>query len=124
MKPAQGIVSTHAQTIRPATPQRTAESLRVAPDADDRAGDRVRRRHRDAERGREEQRHRAAGLGAEAADRLQLGDLHAHRLHDAPAAGERAETHRRLAGEHDPERNVGIRVKSGRATRGRPGSAR
>src|SRR5437016_9172290 len=28
---AAGIVSTHAQTIRPATPQRTADSLVVAP---------------------------------------------------------------------------------------------
>ena len=67
----------------------------------------MRRRHRDAERGREEQCHRATRLGAEAADRLQLGDLLAHRLDDSPATEQRAQCHRRLACEHDPERNVG-----------------
>jgi uncharacterized membrane protein YfcA len=43
-------------------------------DADDGAGDRVRGGHRDAEGRREEQRHRAARLGAETADGLELGD--------------------------------------------------
>ena len=66
------MVSTQAQTICPATPQRTAESRRVAPTptiapvivcvvAD-----------RDAEVRRDEERDRAGGLGGEAADRLQL----------------------------------------------------
>ena len=31
MNALQGMVSTHAHTMRPATPQRTAENLRVAP---------------------------------------------------------------------------------------------
>ena len=58
----------------PATPQRTAETLAHRADADDRAGDRVRRRHRDAEPGREEERHRAAGLARRTRHGLELGD--------------------------------------------------
>ena len=49
---AAGIVSTHAQTMRPATPQRTADSAASAPDADDRAGDRVRRARPECRRSR------------------------------------------------------------------------
>ena len=45
-----GIVKIQAQTMLPATPQRTADGAPHRADADDRAGDRVRRRHRDAER--------------------------------------------------------------------------
>ena len=41
----------------------------------------------DAERGRGVDRERRAGLGREAADRLQLRDLRAHRVDDPPAAG-------------------------------------
>ena len=37
------------------------------------------------------------GLGAKAADRLELGDPHAHGLHDPPAAEQRAERDRGLA---------------------------
>ena len=49
MTAAAGIVSTHAQTIRPAIPQRTADSRCVAPTPTIDAGDRVRRAHRNAE---------------------------------------------------------------------------
>ncbi len=49
MNAEHGIVRIQAQTIRPATPQRIAESLVDRADADDRAGDRVRGRDRDAE---------------------------------------------------------------------------
>ena len=34
---------------------------------------------------------RGGGLGGESVDRLQLGDLRAHRIDDAPAAGHGAE---------------------------------
>ena len=47
---AAGIVKIQAQTMLPATPQRTADGAPHRADADDRAGDRVRGRHRDAER--------------------------------------------------------------------------
>ena len=43
------MVKIQAQTMRPATPQRTAESRRVDADADDGAGDGVRGGDRDAE---------------------------------------------------------------------------
>ena len=100
-----GIVSTHAQTMPPATPQRTADTLRAAPTPTIAPGDGVRGRYRDAEAGREEQRRRAARLGAEAAHRLQLGDALSHRLHDAPAAEQRAEPDRDVARDHDPAGN-------------------
>ena len=54
---------------------------------------------------RGEERDRAGGLGGEAADGLQLGDLRAHRVDDAPAARQRAEGDRGVRGEHDPDRN-------------------
>ena len=73
---------------RPSAPR---DTLARRADADDGAGDGVRGRDRNAERGGEEQRDRAAGLGAEAAHRLQLGDALAHGLHDAPAAEHRAQ---------------------------------
>jgi hypothetical protein len=84
----------HAQTMRPATPQRTADRRRIEPTPmiapvmvcvvltgmpEVRRG---------------EERDGAGGLGGEAADRLQLGDLRAHRVDDAPAARERAERDR------------------------------
>ena len=40
---------------------------------------------------------RAAGLGAEALHRRQLGDPRAHGAHDPPAAHQGAQPHRRLA---------------------------
>lgn len=73
-------------------------------DADDGAGDGVRRRDRHAERGRREQGDGAAGLGAEAAHRFELGDLLAHGLDDAPAAEQRAERDRRVARDDHPQR--------------------
>src|SRR5216110_2579965 len=45
-----------------------------ATQSDDRSGDRVRRRHRNAQAGRQEQGDRARELGAEPADRADLGD--------------------------------------------------
>src|SRR3954471_23028535 len=44
-------------------------------------------------------------LGAKAAHRGKVGDLRSHRANDAPAAEKRSQRHRRLAGEHDPERH-------------------
>ena len=52
--------------------------------------------------GGEEQRHRAAGLGAEAAHRLELGDALAHRLDDAPAAEQRAQADGEIAAPDHP----------------------
>ena len=46
---ADWIVKSQAQTMLPATPQRTPRGVVDRADADDRAGDRVRGRHRDAE---------------------------------------------------------------------------
>ena len=47
-----------------------------------------------------------AGLGAEAADRAQLGDLLPHRLDDPPAAEQRAEADRDVARDDDPHRHA------------------
>ena len=118
MKAVQGIVSTHAQTIRPATPQRTAESLRVAPTpmiapvmvwvVDTGIPSAVARNSVIA----------PPGLGAEPADGLQLGDLLPHRLDDPPAAEQRAQRDRGVAGEDDPERDVGtLEIRSERSVR-------
>src|SRR5262245_37621579 len=89
MKNAAGIVNTHAHTIWPATPHRTADSRRVAPTptiapviacgAD-----------RDADLRRDQNRKGRARFRREAADRLQFCDLRAHRVNDAPAAGDDA----------------------------------
>ena len=64
------MVKIQAHTMLPATPQRTALARCTAADADDGAGDGVRGRDRDAQRRGQEQGQRAAGFGAEAADRL------------------------------------------------------
>ena len=48
----------------------------------------------------------AAGLGAEAADRLELGDPLSHGLDDAPAAEQRAERDGHVAGDDHPVRHV------------------
>ena len=74
MIPAAGIVRTHAQTMRPATPHRTADKRFVAPTPTIEpvivcvvlTGNAELRRHQD--------RDRAAGLRAEPADRPQLRD--------------------------------------------------
>ena len=74
----------------------------------------MRRRHRDAEAGGEEQRDGPARLGAEAADRFELGDALAHGLDDAPAAHERPQAHGGVAGEHHPERDIGFGAQGAR----------
>ena len=66
----------------------------------------MRGRNRNAEIGRAEQRDCPAGLGAESLHRGQARDLRAHRVHDAPAAEQRAQAHRGLTGDHHPERHV------------------
>ena len=103
MSAAAGIVRIHAQTIRPAMPQRTAERRVVAPTPTmapvivwvvltGMPG------HRGAD-----EHERPGGLRAEAADRAQPGDPHAHRLDDPPAAGQRPQPDRRVRRQDDPQ---------------------
>ena len=91
---AIGIVSTQAQTIRPATPHFTAESRWVEPTPTiapvivcvvltGMPG-----------QGRADDRDAPGSLRAEPADRLELGDAEAHRLDDPPAAGHRPQRDR------------------------------
>jgi hypothetical protein len=96
------MVKIQAQTMLPATPQRTAEALRVAPTPTmapvmvcvvDTGMPSA---------GGQEQRERAAGLGTEAAHRLELGDALAHGLDDAPAAEQRAQADGDVAGPDHP----------------------
>src|SRR5207245_9973661 len=75
-------------------------------DPHDRARDGVRGADRNAGEGGADQRDRAGGLGAEAAEGAELGDAHAHGLDDPPAPGHRAEAERRVRREHDPERHI------------------
>ena len=92
------MVMIQAMTMLPAMPQRTAETRRAAPTPmiapvivcvvetgmpSQVAANSVMR---------------AAGLGAEALHRIEPRDLRAHRVDDAPAAEQRAQRHRRLAG--------------------------
>ena len=117
MNAEHGMVRTHAHTMRPATPQRTAEAFVTEPTptiapvmvcvVETGMPRSVARKSVIG----------AAGLGAEAADRLQLGDAHPHRPHDAPAARQRAEAHRGVAREHDPERDVERRRRAARSRR-------
>src|SRR4051812_19099526 len=60
------------------------------PHADDRACDGVRRAHRDTRRRCTEQCDRPSSLSAEAAHRLQLGDLRSHGVHYLPPTEVRA----------------------------------
>src|SRR4051812_49134015 len=62
------------------------------------------RGHRYAKARRDEKRDRAGQLGAEAADRADLGDALAHGLDDAPAAEQRPEADCDVAGDHYPYR--------------------
>src|ERR1043165_614124 len=71
-------------------------------DADDGAGDGVSGRDVDARERDVGEGECRARLGAEAADRLELGDARAHRLDDAPAARKRAQAYRRVGAEDDP----------------------
>ena len=94
------MVRIHAQTTRPATPQRTALKRLQRADADDGPGDGVRGAHRDAAEDGHDQRGGRPGLGAEAVHRPQVDDPLPHRLDDAPAAEQRAQSHGRVAGQH------------------------
>ena len=69
-----------------ATFQRTAETRRAAPTPTIAPVMVCVVETGNAEPGRHEQRDGAAGLGAEALHRRQLGDPQAHGAHDAPAA--------------------------------------
>ena len=80
------MVRTQAQTMRPATPQRTAERRWIGADADDRAGDGVSGADGDAGQSGAEQRDGSSAFGAEAADGFEFGDFLAHGVNDAPAA--------------------------------------
>src|SRR5579883_814667 len=104
---ADGRRSRSGQHPRPYDSSRDAPAdgrhLAHAPHAHDRPGDGVGGRDWDAQGSREEQRDGPARFDAEPTDRLELGDLHAHRLDDAPPARERSEPHRPLAGQHHPE---------------------
>src|SRR5687767_8706192 len=60
-------------------------------DPDDCAGDRMRGRNRDTQAGGEKQHDSAAGFGAAAANRPQLGDLLSHGLDDPPAPESRTQ---------------------------------
>ena len=101
---APGIVRTQAHITRPATPQRTADRRWVVPTptiapeivwvVDTGTPPKVASPSEIA----------AARLGGHASDRLELRDLRAHRVHDPPAAEQRAEPDRRVRGQHDPQR--------------------
>jgi len=87
------MVRIQAQTMRVATPQRTAERRWVLPTptmADGYA------RERGAEEG-----DGSGGLGAESADGLELGDLGAHGVNDAPATEVGAERDGGVSGKDD-----------------------
>ena len=102
--PASGIVISHASTMSPATPHRTAESPRDAPGAHDRPRDRVGRRHREAVvRGAPEDRG-AGRLRRKPLRRVDLRDALSERLDDAPAACVRACRHRERGGCDHPGR--------------------
>ncbi|KAF5291824.1 hypothetical protein FQR65_LT20401 [Abscondita terminalis] len=70
--------------------------------ADDGAGNGVGGGHRHAQEGGQEQRQRATAFGAEPADGLELGDLLAHGLDDAPAAEHGAQADGQVAADDGP----------------------
>ena len=88
-----GIVSTQAHTICRATPHRTAETRLTEPTPMI-APVMVCVVLTDAESGGDVDGEGSSGFGGEPAERLQLRDLASHRLDDAPAARERAQTDR------------------------------
>src|SRR6516165_2100777 len=71
----------------------------------------VRGRDRNTEICRQEERHRASGLGTEALHGMQSGNPRAHGMHDAPAANQRPKAHRGLANQDDPEWYVKSRTE-------------
>ncbi len=105
MKADAGMVRIQAQTMRPATPQRTADSRRIAPTPTIAPVIVCVVLIPTPSMRRNEEAVAAPRLRGKTADRLQLGDLRAHRVDDAPAAGQRAEANRDVRGEHDPERD-------------------
>ena len=101
-----GTVSTHAQTTRARHTPAYRRETPAGTDTDDGPGDGVRRAHRDAGHGRADEGDGASRLGTEAADRLQLGDPHPHRLDDAPAAEGRPQCDGGMAHEDHPDGHV------------------
>ena len=69
--------------------------------ADDGSGDGMRGANGDPSEGGAEERDGASGFGAKSADGLELGDLRAHGVDDAPAAEVGAECNGRVGGEDD-----------------------
>ena len=66
----------------------------------------MRRRDRNAEPCRDEQGDRAARFRAESLHGAEPRDPRSHRMNNSPAAEERPQSHRRLTGEHHPQRHV------------------
>ncbi len=85
MTAEQGMVTIHAKTMRMAMPHLMPDSLRVAP-TPMMAPVMVWVVETGMPEVGQEQRGGPGRLGAEPADGLKLGDLHPHRLDDAPAA--------------------------------------
>src|ERR1700674_1860644 len=109
MNAAQGMVRIQATTMFSATPQRTAESLLTAPTpiiapvmvcvVETGTPSSVARK-----------RVIAPPVSAQNPPHgTQFGDLHSHRLDDTPTAEQGSQCHRRLAGEHDPQRYMKLR---------------
>ena len=106
MSDEPGMVKIQAQTILSVTPQRTAESRLAAPTPEMAPVMTWVVLTGTPGVGGDEDADGAGRLGAEAVDRAELGDLLAHGLDDAPAAGERAQGDRGVGGEDDPEGDV------------------
>jgi hypothetical protein len=87
----QGMVSIHAQTIPPATPQRTARAPRVDPTPA--IAPVIVWVTRDSESGCQEQGNGTTAVGAETTRLIQLGDAIAHGLDDTPATKHGPQTH-------------------------------
>ena len=100
------MVKIHAHTMRPATPQRTRPRVGDRAHAHDGAGDGVGGRHRDARACVAMKMATEPPVSAQnPPNGPQLGQAHAHGLHDAPAARHGAEPH-------------GQRSRPGRSTSG------
>ena len=106
-----GIVRIHAQTMRPGHPPPDRGQALGGAHAHDGAGDGVRGADGDAADRRADEHHRARRLRAEAAHRAQLGEAHAHRLDDAPAAGHGAEPDGGVSGQDHPHGHVELRAE-------------
>src|SRR5262245_17715887 len=66
----------------------------------------MRGRDRNAQERDHHDRNRAARLGAESADGLELCDLRSHGFDDPPPPGERAQRDRCMRGENYPDRDM------------------